>query len=227
MTDIKTAKMAAAKAAVDLLQPGMVVGLGTGSTAAFFIELLSAACQEGLKIQAIASSKLTQQLAVKWQIPLLDPDEVTTLDLAVDGADEIDPQKRMVKGGGGALLREKIVASMSREMLVIVDSSKQVEALGIFPLPVEIIPFAYRATLAHLQQLGYVGTIRTLPDDSFFITDNGNYIYDLRLPFPCLNPDEDDRTICSIPGVVDTGFFLNMAGRVIVGYPDGSVEIQS
>lgn len=225
-TSLKTAKQAAAIAAAELVLPGMRIGLGTGSTANLFIEALSARCKEGLSIQAIASSKGALQLAQKCGIPLMDADEVATLDLTVDGADEIDPQKRMIKGGGGALLREKIVASMSQEMIVIVDSTKQVAALGAFPLPVEVVPFAFRATLAHLAERGFQGTMRNQSNGSLYVTDNGNYIYDVRLPYPCQNPEEEHRRIRAIPGVVETGFFLGLAGRIVVGYPDGSIEIQ-
>lgn len=228
VSETSTAKRAAAHAAAELVLPGMLIGLGTGSTSALFIEALSARCREGLRIQAIASSKAALEIAQKGQIPLVDADEVTTLDLTVDGADEIDPQKRMIKGGGGALLREKIVASMSREMVVIADSTKRVEALGAFPLPVEIVPFAFRATLAHLTELGYQGKLRGLGkgNGSLYITDNGNYIYDVRLPYPCHNPEEAHRKIRAIPGVVETGFFFGLAGRIVIGYPDGSIEIQ-
>lgn len=224
-TSLQSAKKAAASAAVELILPGMSIGLGTGSTAALFIEALGIRCREGLRVQAIASSKVSLKLAQQSRIPLLDPDNVTALDLVVDGADEIDPLKRMIKGGGGALLREKIVASMCREMIVIADSSKLVGSLGAFPLPVEVAPFAFRATLARLAQLGYQGEMRK-EKSSLYLTDNGNYIYDIRLLSPCQNPEEDNRRIRSIPGVLETGFFLNLAGRVIIGFPDGSVEIQ-
>ncbi len=220
------AKKAAASAAADLVRPGMRLGLGTGSTAALFIEALGERCRTGLSIQALASSKASQELALSYQIPLLDVNQIIALDLTVDGADEIDPQKRMIKGGGGALLREKIVASMSQEMLIIVDSSKRVQALGAFPLPVEVLPFAFHATVGHLNMLGYKGAMRLAPNGSLYKTDNGNYICDLKLTFPCHSPEEEERKIRSVPGVLGTGFFLNLAGRVITGYPDGKVEIQ-
>ena len=226
MITMTNAKRAAAQTAAQLVQPGMRVGLGTGSTAAFLIEALGMRCQEGLKIQAIASSQASLQLARSAGIPLADMEQISSLDLTIDGADEISRKKEMIKGGGGALLREKIVAAMSREMVVIVDSSKCVEALGAFPLPVEILPFGFNATLAHLNQLGYKGKIRKREDGSPYKTDNGNYIYDIALPYPCLAPEEEQLKISSIPGVLETGFFLNMAGRVIVGYPDGRVEIK-
>lgn len=223
---IKTAKKAAASMALRLISSGMHIGLGTGSTVAYLIEALGEQCRAGLILKALPTSEATEKLAKKYHIPLMDPETVTTLDLAIDGADEIDPLKRMIKGGGGALLREKIVAKMSRELIVIVDSSKQVTTLGAFPLPVEIVPFSFHATVAHLVALGFEGKLRTTQENSLFITDNGNYIYDIQLSFPCYEMEEDQRRIRSIPGVVETGFFIGIAGRVITGYPDGSVDIK-
>lgn len=224
-SSLKSAKMAAAKAAAEFIQPGMRVGLGTGSTAILFIEALGARCREGLSIEAISSSDDSLNLARKVQIPIADPANVTALDITVDGADEIDPEKRMIKGGGGALLREKIIASMSKEMVVVVDSSKCVEALGAFPLAVEVTPFCHQATQAHLSLLGYQGSMRQ-KNNALYVTDNGNYIFDIRLPYPCRAPAEDHNKIRSVPGVVETGLFIGLAGRVIIGYPDGRVEIK-
>lgn len=223
----KSAKQAAAETAATFVQSGMTLGLGTGSTANFFIEAIAARCKAGLTVQAVASSQASLKLAEQLGIPLADMNQVSSLDLTVDGADEIDSKKRMIKGGGGALLREKIVAAMSREMVVIVDSSKCVKALGAFPLPVEVFPFGFKATLNHLHSMGYKGKMRLLKDGARYVTDNGNYIYDIALPYPCQAPEEDERKIRAVPGVLETGFFLNMAGRVVVGYQDGKVEIQA
>lgn len=223
---IEIAKKAAAQAAVRLIQPGMRIGLGSGTTAHHFITALGIRCrEEKLKIEAIASSEASYTLAKQFQIPLLDVQTVTHLNLTVDGADEVDRQKRLIKGGGGALLREKIVAHMSDEMVVIIDSTKRVEALGAFPLPVEITPFGSGATLAHLQKMGYQGTLR-IKEGKTYLTDNDNYIWDLRLPFPCHKPEEHQQKIRSIPGVVETGLFLNLAGRILTGFPDGHVELE-
>lgn len=224
-TSLKPAKIAAAHAAAALIQPGMRVGLGSGSTSSLFIEALGQRCRDGLAIQAIASSDDSLELARKARIPIVDPPSFTALDVTVDGADEIDPEKRMIKGGGGALMREKIIASMSQEMIVIADSSKCVEALGAFPLAVELIPFCYQATVARLSQIGYHGAMRE-KKDALFVTDNGNYIYDVRLAYPCRTPEEDHRKIKAVTGVVETGFFIGLAGRVIIGFPDGRVEIK-
>lgn len=219
------AKQAAGYAAAALIQDGMLVGLGTGSTAAFFIDSLIMRVKEGLKISAVATSDRSEKQAKAGGIPLVDINNITELDITVDGADEIDHQKRMIKGGGGALLREKIVASMSREMIVIIDEKKLVDNLGAFPLPVEVVSFAHQVTLHKIQKLGFAGSFR-LKDGSLYKTDNGNYIIDIAFQDRrCANPEKDDAIIRTIPGVVETGFFFNLAGRVIVGYQDGSVKI--
>lgn len=224
MTVDEIKKAIGAKAA-DLIQDGMLVGLGTGSTAFHFIETLIARCREGLKIHAVASSEQSYAQAKAGGIPMMDIQKVTVLDITVDGADEIDPLKRMIKGKGGALVREKIVASMSREMVVIVDESKLVPQLK-GSLPVEIIPFATQATLHKLEKIGYKGKWRHKKDNSLYITDNGNYIFDIDFSSPIKNPEEHHELIRRVPGVVDTGFFFNLAGRVIVGFPDGQIVIR-
>jgi len=223
---LEIAKKVAGEKAADLVQNGMVVGLGTGTTATYFIHSLIQRCHQGLEIRAVASSHRSFELAKAGGIPLIDINTIHTIDLTVDGADEIDPQKRMIKGGGGALLREKIVAYMSREMIVIVDETKIVNRLGKCKLPVEIIPFGHIATIYKLKQFGYHGELRSLPNHDPYVTDNGNFIYDIQLdPIPS-NPLEDHERILQIPGVVETGFFFNLAGRVIIGFLDGQVVIQ-
>lgn len=222
----EAAKMAAAKAAVSLIQDGMKVGLGTGSTAGYFIENLITRCRkENLKIQAFASSERSAKLASEGGIPLCDENTVTSLDISVDGADEVDPQKRLIKGGGGAMLREKIVATMSKEMVVIIDQDKLVQKLGAFPLPVEVVPFAHHATLHRIQKLHYDGHLRRTKDGQLYITDNGNYIIDIKFPHLCDFPEKDQEILTAIPGVVATGFFFGIAKRIIVGHTDGSVQI--
>lgn len=221
------AKEAAGHAAAELIQDGMLVGLGTGSTAEHFIDRLAQRCREGLRIQAVATSKKSSDRASVAGIPIVDVQSVIQIDITVDGADEIDEKKRMIKGGGGALVREKIIASMSREMVVVVDSTKLVKQLGKFPLPVEIVPFAYKSTIHKLEELGYKGTLRQSSESKFYITDNQNYIFDIHFPKLLLNPEKDAERIRYVPGVVDTGFFFNLAGRVVVGYEDGRVEIRS
>lgn len=225
--NLSLAKKAAGHAAADLIQNGMIVGLGTGSTAACFIDHLINRCRQGLQVTAVTTSERSQKQALEGGIKLIDVNSITTLDITVDGADEVDRQKRMIKGGGGALLREKIVANMSQEMVVIVDSSKVVDYLGRFHLPVEICPFAIKSILYQLDRLDYKGTLRKANSNELYRTDNGNFIYDVHLSYPCLNPERDHERIRSVPGVIETGFFFEMAGRVIIGFEDGHLEIQS
>ncbi|MBS0620917.1 MAG: ribose-5-phosphate isomerase RpiA [Verrucomicrobia bacterium] len=213
-------KKAVGYKAAELIENGMRVGLGTGSTAFYFIERLIERCRTGLKIHAVATSIQSQKMAEEGGIPLLPITEVTALDVTVDGADEIDEKKRMIKGGGGAHVREKIIAAMSREMIVIVDESKLVKELGKCKLPVEILPFAAKATLHHIEKAGYRGHFRD------FVTDNGNYIVDIHFGTTLFHPEEEHERLRAIPGVVDTGFFFNLAGRVIVGFADGTVAIR-
>lgn len=222
---IEACKKAAAEKAATLVEDGMIVGLGTGSTAAYFIEALGSRYKKGLKIKVVASSNASHLLAKESGLPLIDLNSLKSIDLYVDGADEVDPKKQMIKGAGGALLREKILAHMSREMTVIVDETKLVSKLGARPLPVEVIPFGLQATLHHLHQLGYRGTLRLKSDGSPWLTENNNYLFDVKLS-PSSHILQDHDRICSIPGVVETGFFQNQAGRVIIGFKDGSVVVQ-
>ena len=217
-------KKAVAKAAVQLVQSGMQIGLGTGSTAHFFIEELIRRKQEGLSVKALASSSSTAAQAEAGGIPLLNPETTFSLDLCFDGADEIDTAGQMIKGGGGALLREKIVASMSKEMIVLIDETKRVAKLGQFPLAVEVIPFGCQATQ---KAIGIPSTFRKNRDGTPFLTDNGHYILDLDLKKITFQPATLDLFLHTLPGVVETGFFLNMAGRIIVGYQQGEVKIVS
>ncbi len=212
--------------AAELIQDGMLVGLGTGSTAFFFIEKLIQRCKEGLRIRAAASSVHSFKLAHEGGIPLIDINTLTSLDVTVDGADEIDPQKRMIKGGGGAHVREKIIANMSRELIIIVDESKLVSELGVGKLPVEILPFAHLSTLHHIEKAGYKGNLRRARDGSLFVTDNNNLIIDIDFEETRKHPEEDHEMLIHLPGVVDTGFFFNLAGRVIIGFSDGQVVIK-
>jgi ribose 5-phosphate isomerase A len=224
---VQHAKRAAGVAAANLIEQGMVVGIGTGSTAAYFTDALIQRCRTGLSVSAVATSKSTAERARQGGIKVIDIDAVSTIDLAVDGADEIDPQKRMVKGGGGALLREKIVASNAKEMIVVVDETKLVDRLGNFGLPVEIIPFGHTHTLRQIHEHGYACTLRMRHKSDPYITDNGNYICDLEFEEPMQDPDELAQELSRIPGVVETGLFLGLAGRIMVGYTDGHVEVEN
>ena len=217
-------KKAVGQKAASLVEEGMLVGLGTGSTASCFIESLIERCREGLKITAVSSSERSLEMAKSGGIPVLAMDDVTNIDLTIDGADEVDGKFRLIKGGGGALLREKILASTSKQVVIIIDESKLVDALGKFGLPVEIVPFGYNATIAKINRAGYEGTLRTKEDGSAYLTDNGNFIYDIHKPASFAEPEKDHNTINNIPGVVETGFFFNLPMRLLVGRKDGSVD---
>lgn len=218
-------KQAAALAALDLIEEGMLVGLGTGSTTSYFIQNLGKRCRQGLKIKAVATSQKSFELASKERIPLIDPSEISSIDITVDGADEVDAQKRMIKGGGGALLREKITASVSDMTVIIVDESKVVKRLGRFPLAVEISPFASQAIVQRLEAQGYQGALRKKNPHAFYVTDSGHYIFDIQFASSLLCPEEEDRRIKSVVGVIETGFFFNLASKVIIGYNEGKTGI--
>ncbi|MCB1106649.1 MAG: ribose 5-phosphate isomerase A [Chlamydiia bacterium] len=211
-------------AAAELIESGMTVGLGTGSTVFYFINRLIERVKEGLDIRVVSSSIRSQKQAEEGKIPIADINTITSIDITVDGADEITHRKEMIKGGGGALLREKILANTSREMVVIVDESKVVERLGKHLLPVEILPFATDAIIDKIRKLGYQGSLREHNKDGPYITDNGNYIYDIHFESLRDHPENDHEKLSRIPGVLETGFFFNLAGRVLVGKNDGTVD---
>ncbi|OGN56416.1 MAG: ribose 5-phosphate isomerase A [Chlamydiae bacterium RIFCSPHIGHO2_12_FULL_44_59] len=220
-------KMAASEKAVDLIESGMIVGLGSGTTAAKFIQFLIQKAKEGLRIQAVASSRTSWELATRGGIEVLDINSVPRIDLTVDGADEIDSLKRMIKGGGGAHVREKILASSSNEMVVIIDESKRVRQIGTKKLPIEVLFFGSPATRAKIENLGYSGRWRLNADETFYVTENGNLLFDLSFDRPPEVPEALHDLLIHIPGVVDTGFFFNLAGRVIIGHEDGRVTVVS
>ena len=220
-TPQEAGKRAAGEAAMDWVQDGARVGLGTGSTVKYFLLALGQRVRDGLHVQGVSTSQDTTALAERLHIPLLPENEAWTLDMAVDGADEVDPHLHAIKGGGGALLREKIVAAAARTFLVLVDHTKCVPVLGTsMPLPVEITPFGWPNTARHLQALcGTTPTIRT-KQGTVFRTDEGHYILDL--PITAIdNPAQLEAQINLIPGVVENGLFVNRASTVIVGSPDG------
>ncbi|MBO9597231.1 MAG: ribose-5-phosphate isomerase RpiA [Cohnella sp.] len=220
---IGNAKKLAAEKAVEFVQDGMIVGLGTGSTSFFAIHRIAERIkQEGLKIQAVSSSKSSEELAVQLGIPLIPFAEVDSIDLTIDGADEVDGEFNLIKGGGGALLREKILASNSRKFIVIVDESKVVKRLGKFPLPVEIVPFAAELTIKNLGKLECTPTVRMI-DGKPFLTDNGNWIVDCRFG-EIANPDVLGRQLKAIAGVVEHGLFIAMTDTVAVGHSDGTTR---
>lgn len=218
------AKEAAAKKALEFVQDGMVLGLGTGSTAVFFIKHLIERCKNGLKIEAVSTSFASQKMAHEGGISILDINTLSSLDLTIDGADEIDPEKRLIKGAGGALVREKIVATMSHEMIVISDESKLVEKLGVHPLPVEILPFGAKATEKHITDLGLEGKWRQSSAEKY-VTDNQNWIFDIHFSTPPVSPESIHQSLIALPGVIDTGFFFHLAKRCVIGKQDGTTQI--
>jgi ribose 5-phosphate isomerase A len=220
-------KREAAERALELVAPGMKLGLGTGSTARHFVELVGKRVAGGLEIRCAATSEATEAQAKALGIPLSSLDELVELDLTVDGADEIDPKLRLIKGGGGALLREKIVASASKRMVVIADSIKLVPRLGAFPLPIEVVPFGLAATRQHIErafaQLGLAGPIRLRGGSSPFVTDGGHYILDCSLG-AIAEPEELSQILSPIPGVVEHGLFIGLARAAIIAGAEG-VEV--
>lgn len=226
------AKINAAAAALDYVKDGMLLGLGTGSTAAHFIRLLGERVRQGLRVSGVPTSEATRALAEAAGIPLTDIDKVARLDVAIDGADEIDPDLQLIKGGGGALLREKIVAAASAHFVVIADDSKDVDQLGAFPLPIEVTPFGFTLAATRIYEvlrgLGCPGTDVVLREGGQagkpLITDGGNYILDAkagRIP----NPQALADALKKIPGVVEHGLFLGMTRTAIIGKARG-VEIR-
>ncbi len=218
------AKKAAGRKAVESIQSGMIVGLGSGSTSAYFIQSLIESCRSGLRIQAVSSSRASAELAQRGGIEVLDINAVPRIDITVDGADEIDSKKRMIKGGGGALLREKILASSSSQVLIIVDDSKLVSALGRGKLPVEILFYGSPATRSKIEALGFEGRWRQNPDGTLYLTENGNLLFDIQFESPPPSPEQAHDALRRIPGVIDTGFFFNLVNRLIIGYPDGTTN---
>jgi ribose 5-phosphate isomerase A len=217
-------KKIAAEHAVESIQNGMTVGIGTGSTSAFAIEAMGKKVQQGLSITAVASSVRSEEAAANLGIKLVPFSEVDSIDIYIDGADEVDKDLNLIKGGGGALLREKILAFNSKDFLVIVDSSKLVDHLGKFLLPVEIIPFAMELTLKQLRKLDCSTTVR-MDGGNPYITDNGNIIIDCDFK-KIAQVEQLHHSINSIPGVVENGLFIrNMVSKVIVGYDNGEVKV--
>ncbi|WP_305970495.1 MULTISPECIES: ribose-5-phosphate isomerase RpiA [unclassified Mameliella] len=230
LSPIDKAKYAAAKQAATLVESGMRVGLGTGSTAAWLVRCLGELVrEEGLRFRGVPTSTRTAELARDVGIEVVSLDEARWLDLTIDGADEFDGDLNLIKGGGGALLQEKIVATASDQMVVIADAAKEVERLGNFPLPVEVIPFGWQTTQALIEEtlvsmdvMGRRTTLR-MNGERPFVTDEGNHILDLHLS-RIGNARQLAMVLNQIPGVVENGLFIDICDKVIIGHGDGRVE---
>ncbi len=232
LSPIDTAKYVAAYRAADMVEDGMRVGLGTGSTAAWLVRRLGERVQqEGLRIKGVPTSTRTAQLAREVGIEVVSLDQAGWLDLTIDGADEFDGDLNLIKGGGGAHLQEKIVATASDQMVVIADAGKEVETLGAFPLPVEVIPFGWQTTRTLIEEvldtMDVLGTNSALRmnGEAPFVTDEGNHILDLHLQ-RIGNARQMALVLNQVPGVVENGLFIDICDKVVVGYGDGRVELR-
>lgn len=231
LSPIDTAKFVAAKRAVDFVEDKMRVGLGTGSTAAWMVRALGERVrEEGLDISGVPTSTRTAELAHQVGIKVISLDEARWLDLTIDGADEFDDDLNLIKGGGGALLQEKIVATASDMMVVITDPSKHVEHLGAYPLPVEVVPYGWQTSKALIEEslggfevLGHGGTLR-MNGEAPFVTDEGNHILDLHLE-RIGDPRKLGLVLNQIPGVVENGLFVDICDKVVIGHQSGRVEV--
>jgi ribose 5-phosphate isomerase A len=232
LSPIDTAKFVAAKRAVDYVRDGMRVGLGTGSTAAWMVRCLGELVRDhGLRITGVPTSSRTAELARQVGIKVVSLDEARWLDLTIDGTDEYDGELNLIKGGGGALRQEKIVATASDQMVVIADPSKHVEHLGAFPLPVEVVPFGWQTTKALIEEmlvsldvLGQTGSLR-MNGEAPYMTDEGNHIIDLHLQ-SIGNPRQLSMVLNQVPGVVENGLFIDICDVVVIGHGDGRVELR-
>jgi ribose 5-phosphate isomerase A len=218
-------KEAAARAGLRYVKDGQVVGLGTGSTAAYFIKLLGEQVKNGLRVRGIPTSVRSKELAESLGIPLTTLDECQEIDVTVDGADEVDPKLRLIKGGGGALLREKIVASATRQQVIVADASKQVQHLGKFPLPVEVIKFAQALVAKRIAALGADVQLRSGPDGKPYLTDENNHILDCRFG-EISDPEQLACELSAMPGVVEHGLFIGMASVALFAQGNEIVELR-
>ena len=223
MSELNLKKIVAEKAVNDYVKDGMTVGLGTGSTAYYVILKVGELVKSGMKLKCVATSEQTEKIAKECGITILDVGDVDSIDVTIDGADAVDPKMQLVKGLGGALVREKIVASNSASEVIIVDESKMVETLGTnCPLPVEVLQFGHKISKKAIEKQGCKAVLR-MKEGKPFISDGGNYIYDCEFG-PIGNPFFLETRLNVIPGVVDNGLFLNTATTVLTSHKDGTVS---
>jgi ribose 5-phosphate isomerase A len=221
-SDLDNFKHAAALAAVDYVKDGMVVGLGTGSTAKHLVMALGEQVKRGLNVRGVCTSQETAAIAGQYGIPLLDHEPGWTIDVAIDGADQVDPTFNLIKGGGGALLKEKIVAASAKQFVVLVDHTKRVPVLGgAFPLPVEVVAFGWSSTARHIEALTQGRVVLRQRSGGPFQTESGHLILDVHLP-RIDRPQELEIALNRIPGVVETGLFVGRTDVLIVGTPHGT-----
>jgi len=218
-------KEAAARASLQFVKDGQVVGLGTGSTAAYFIKLLGEEVRKGLRIRGIPTSIRSLEMAQSLGIPLTTLDQCQEIAVTVDGADEVDPQLRLIKGGGGAMLREKIVASATKQLVIVADATKQVQRLGKFPLPVEVIKFAQALVEKRIAALGADVRLRRNHDGTPYVTDENNHVLDCRFG-EIEDPEGLARKLSEMPGVVEHGLFIGMASVVLFARGSEIVELR-
>ncbi|MDF2193681.1 ribose-5-phosphate isomerase RpiA [Paraflavitalea sp. CAU 1676] len=209
--------------AAQFIRQGMTAGIGTGSTAYWLIMALGEKVKAGLDIRCVPTSTHTARLAREQGIPLAELNDVDSIDITIDGADEIDPQGNLIKGGGGALLQEKMVAAASRELVIIADHTKLVDHLGAFPLPVEVITFGWKQVQRFIEQRYGVSSQLRLKDGQPLLTDHGHYILDAHFN-QIIDPAALNTALNTLPGVVDNGLFIGMATQFVIGYPDGTVK---
>jgi ribose 5-phosphate isomerase A len=211
------------KEAAQLVQQDMIIGIGTGSTALYFINALAERIRGGLKCTGIPTSNESRLLAIQKGIELVELNDIAYIDLTIDGADEIDPQLNLIKGGGGALLQEKMVAAASKQVIIVADHNKLAAKLGDFPLPVEVVPYGWKQVKQHIENIHEIKTELRKKDNQPFFTDHGHYILDCYFQ-QIFDLVELNIELHLIPGVVETGLFINMADMAIIGYPDGSFK---
>lgn len=216
-------KQLVAREAATLVEENTVVGIGTGSTMAYFIPVLAQRVRNGLRCTAVSTSAQSELLASQHGIRTVSLNDVPFIDLTIDGADEIDDRLQLIKGGGGALLQEKMVAAASRQQVIIADNSKWKTQLGEFPLPVEVVPYGWKQVQRQVRQLYDTEAVLRLKNDQAFITDHGHYILDCHF-HAIKDPAAMNISLHLIPGVVETGLFIHMYGKAIIGYPDGTTR---